>query len=73
MESDKSGDSATAFDICFHPEALKAANENKRVKELLVKTAIDGVQEAYKRQKQDVSSFDLLSINNCFFVHSLIG
>ncbi len=54
METDSSGQNAAAFDCCFHPEALRRGVENKRFKELLVKTAMDGVVQAYKLQRQQV-------------------
>jgi hypothetical protein len=55
MESDKGGTSATAFDVCFHPEALRQGRGNKRFRDLLVRTGMDGVQQAYRLQQQDVS------------------
>lgn len=54
MESDKTGVNAAAFDVCFHPEALKSGASNKRFRDLLVRTGIDGVQQAYKQQQQQV-------------------
>lgn len=55
MESDKNGSNAAAFDVCFHPLALQKAHADKRFRDLLVRTGLDGVKQAYKLQKQDVS------------------
>lgn len=50
MEVDKSGDlNVACFDICFHPEALGIAARSKQFKDLLVQTAIDGVELSYKQ------------------------
>jgi hypothetical protein len=54
MENDKGGDTVPAFDCCFHPEALQFGNRSKQFRDLLVSTAISGVEEAYRRQKQQV-------------------
>jgi hypothetical protein len=70
MEADHSGASAAAFDCCFHPEALARAEENRHFKSLLVKTAIEGVQEAFKRQKQDVSRDSLYTIVVSLCIHA---
>lgn len=55
MENDKNGTSAAAFDVCFHPEALRLSEANKRFRDMLVRTGVDGVQQAYRAQKQDVT------------------
>lgn len=54
MEKDKKGDNAACFDCCFHPEALRIGERNKDFMDLLVTTAMDGIEEAYKRQEQKV-------------------
>lgn len=55
MESDKAGDSAPAFDCCFHPDAIRIGNSNKEFKNLLMQTAANGIEEGYKRQHQQVN------------------
>lgn len=63
MESDKSGSNVAAFDVCFHPEALTRAQQHKSFRDMLVRTGIDGVQQAYRTQQQDVklsSDFHIL-------------
>jgi len=49
------GVSVPAFDCCFHPEILRIMREKKQFQELLVKTAIEGVEQSYKNQGQEVS------------------
>lgn len=49
MEKDKKGDNAACFDCCFHSRALQLGAV-PQFKSLLVNTAIDGVEEAFKRQ-----------------------
>lgn len=58
MEKDKGGELVPAFDCCFHPEALTFANRSKQFRDLLVSTAISGIEESFKRQRQQV--------HNCF-------
>jgi len=55
MEKDKKGDNATCFDCCFHPEALRLGEKSADFKTLLVNTAIEGVEEFYKRNSQKVT------------------
>jgi dynein assembly factor 2 len=64
MEKDKSGSNAPCFDCCFHPQAIQLGKSQKEFRDLLINTAIDGVEELYKRQKQEVSIFT-------FAVHGL--
>jgi len=54
MEKDKSGDNAACFDCCFHPEALALGAAHKQFKDLLVHTAMEGVEGMYTRQGQQV-------------------
>ena len=55
MEKDKSESNVACFDCCYHPAAIRQMQINRRFRDSLVITAIEGVEEAYKRQKQDVS------------------
>jgi dynein assembly factor 2 len=52
MEKDKNESNVACFDCCFHPDALKQVEINKKFRDSLVMTAIEGVEEAYRRQKQ---------------------
>ena len=54
MEKDKNGDNVPCFDCCFNPEAIKISNVHREFKDLIVHTAMEGVEEAYKRQGQKV-------------------
>jgi len=55
MEKDHTGDATyPAFDCCYHPSVIDISNANSKFKNLLVQTAIDGIEEAYRKQKQDV-------------------
>lgn len=51
MEKDNNGNNVATFDCCFHPDALFMASQRKAFQGLLVQTAMEGVEEAYKRQK----------------------
>lgn len=42
------------YDCCFHPDALRYAQNSKAFRELLIKVALDGVKDAAKRQDQEV-------------------
>ena len=53
VEKDKKGDNVPTFDCCFHPEALKIAEKSKEFKDLLVQTAIEGIVETMRRQRQE--------------------
>lgn len=57
MEKDKSDTNVVCFDCCFHPEAIKLGSGHKQFKDLLIETAMDGVEAAYRRQQQNVSVF----------------
>lgn len=45
MESDKGGATVPTFDACFHPKALQLAKRDKRFKDLVVKTAMEHVEQ----------------------------
>ena len=53
MERDQKDANVAAFDCCFHPTAITLATERKKFRDLLVQTAIEGVEESFRRQKQD--------------------
>lgn len=55
METDKKDCSVPCFDCCFHPKALELASRVKAFRDLLVTTAIDGVESQYKKQGQQVT------------------
>jgi hypothetical protein len=55
MEKDKGGEAVPAFDCCFHPEALLLSNRSKQFRDLLVSTALSGIDEAFRRQRQEVA------------------
>ena len=52
MEKDNADCNVATFDCCFHPDALAMAKTRKAFQNLLVQTAMEGVEEAYKRQNQ---------------------
>jgi len=52
MEKDNADVNVATFDCCFHPDALAMAKTRKAFQNLLVQTAMEGVEEAYKRQNQ---------------------
>lgn len=54
MEKDKKGENASCFDVCFHPEALELSEDHQDFRDLLVTTAMDGVEEMCKRQRVEV-------------------
>jgi hypothetical protein len=55
MEKDKGGANVPCFDCCFHPDAFQpAAQSTAQYQNSLVLTAMEGVEEAYKRQNQQV-------------------
>jgi hypothetical protein len=51
MEKDKGGDSVAAFDCCFHPEAIALGKNHKQFRDILVQTAISGIEDAFSRQQ----------------------
>lgn len=55
MEKDKNESNVACFDCCFHPDAIAQMEQKKQFRNSLVLTAIEGIEEAYKRQKQEVS------------------
>jgi hypothetical protein len=49
MEIDNSGEvNVPCFDVCFHPEALDLCT-NKPLTDLIVQTAMEGIESSYKR------------------------
>ena len=59
MEKDKNESNVACFDCCFHPNAIAQMEQKKQFRNSLVLTAIEGIEEAYKRQKQEVSCCDI--------------
>lgn len=55
MEVDNNKHNVVTFDCCFHPEATKLCNENKRYRDMLINTAVEGIEVTYKRQNIIVS------------------
>ena len=59
-----------AFDCCFHPDALSMAKRYKAFRDLLVSTAIQGIEEACKLQNQITTvnkEFTILKGTRCNF------
>ena len=58
-ERDSSGNNSAAFDCCFHPEAIAFCQgekgHSKPFRDLLIRTAMEGVEESYRRQRQTVA------------------
>ena len=54
MEKDKSGSNAPAFDCCFHPDALSLSKNHVRFRDLLVHSAMEGIEAGYKKQNIEV-------------------
>jgi hypothetical protein len=55
MEKDKAGENVACFDCCFHPDAITLGNTSKEFRDLMVKIALEGIEESYKLQHQTVS------------------
>lgn len=53
MEKDKKESNAATFDVCFHPEAIVLSLRHKQFQTVVVETAIDGIEAAYQKQKQN--------------------
>lgn len=54
VEKDKGGEQVVAFDCCFHPEATTKGQQHKQFRDILVQTAISGIEEAFNRQHKKV-------------------
>ena len=54
MEQDKSKTPCMTFDVCFHPDTIKKAEENVRFQQLLVTTALETIKENTKKHGQTV-------------------
>jgi HSP20 family molecular chaperone IbpA len=54
MEKDKSGENAPAFDCCFHPDAIDLSRGYTQFRDLLVHSAIEGIEAGYKKQSLEV-------------------
>src|SRR5690606_7515470 len=53
-EKDKSGSNAVAFDCCFHPNIMALSDSDSRFRDVLITTAIEGIEEYYRRAGQNV-------------------
>jgi PIH1 N-terminal domain len=62
MEKDKNDSNVACFDCCYHPSAMAQIKVKKQFRESLILTAIEGVEEAYKRQSQEVISLDSFDV-----------
>lgn len=49
MEKDSSDVNVTCFDCCFHPAVISISSANSAFTDVVVKTAIDGVELSYAR------------------------
>ena len=54
MEKDNNDSNVVCFDCCYHPLAVTQMDKVKKFRDSLVNTAIEGVEEAYRAQKQEV-------------------
>ena len=54
MEKDNNDSNVVCFDCCYHPLAVAQMDKVKKFRDSLVHTAIEGVEEAYRAQKQEV-------------------
>jgi len=54
METDKGESLVPTLDVCFHPEALAMAARGSAFQRLVVDTAREGVENGFKRMKDDV-------------------
>lgn len=54
MEKDNNDSNVACFDCCYHPLAVAQMEVVKKFRDSLVHTAIEGVEEAYRAQKQEV-------------------
>jgi len=55
MEKDTKDANVATFDCCFHPTAIAISKERKEFRDLLVSTAMEGIEEAFKRQGRPTS------------------
>jgi hypothetical protein len=57
METDSSGENVPTFDCCVHPKAiqLSSSSSKSQFKDFLIRTAMDGVQAAYREMNQVVT------------------
>lgn len=54
MQKDRKGENSSCYDCCFHPIAVELCETSKDFKDLVVTTAMDGVEQLYKRQGMTV-------------------
>ena len=53
---DKSGNICIVYDVVFHPQALRLSEADKRIKDMLVSTALKGIQQRFPQHKLDPSA-----------------
>jgi hypothetical protein len=70
MEKDKNGENAPCFDCCFHPQAIQLGKQHKEFKDLLVTTAMEGVEKLYQQQGQDVSH-SAIPLSSIYFIPNI--
>ena len=54
MEKDKTGANAPAFDCAFHPDALSLSKGYTQFRDLLVHSAMEGIEAGYRKQSLEV-------------------
>eukprot|EP00039_Didymoeca_costata_P012055 m.172497 g.172497 ORF g.172497 m.172497 type:complete len:713 (+) comp15370_c0_seq6:134-2272(+) len=54
-DTDKEGRPCIVYDAVFHPKALRLAKTDKRIKDMLIKTAFDGIHQRFPQHKLDES------------------
>jgi len=52
-DTDKKGGKCIVYDAVFHPQALRLAREDGRVKDMLVQTSLDGIENRFPIHKFD--------------------
>jgi PIH1 N-terminal domain len=66
MEKDNNDSNVACFDCCYHPLAVAQMDVVKKFRDSLVHTAIEGVEEAYRAQKQEVKMLITLTLLSRF-------
>ena len=53
---DKAGKYCIVYDVVFHPDALRLADTNKQFKDMIVNTALNGIEQRFPEHKFDRDS-----------------